>query len=89
MISLTQQRVKIKKTYFYNFYIIMSAFYTFLSNLYNCLLKFISLIILLGEMLKISGEVRCHPQAGAHLPHLPPNSGLAFKVVNIHNSHFL
>ena len=28
--------------------IIMSAFYTLLSSLYNCLLKFISLIILLG-----------------------------------------
>ena len=28
----------------------MSAFYTFLSSLYNCLLKFISLIILLGEV---------------------------------------
>ena len=49
MISPSRQRVKIKKC-FYNFYIIMSAFYTFLSSLINCLLKFISLIILLGEV---------------------------------------
>ena len=28
----------------------MSAFYTFLSSLYYCRLKFISLIILLGEV---------------------------------------
>ena len=65
MISPSLQRVKIKKPYFNDFYIIMSASYTFLSSLYNCLLKFISLIILLGEVrkfleevLKISGEVR-------------------------------
>ena len=31
----------------------MSAFYTFLSSLYNCFLKFILSIILLGEVLKI------------------------------------
>ena len=50
MISPSRQRIRIKKIpYFYNFYIIMSAFYTFLSSLYNCLLKFISLI-LLGEV---------------------------------------
>ena len=56
----------------------MSAFYTFLSSLYNCLLKFISLKILLGEVqnflrevLKISGEVRTSP-------HLFPKSGLGF-----------
>ena len=35
----------------------MSAFYTFLLSLYNCLLKFISLIILLGEVQKFLGEV--------------------------------
>ena len=35
----------------------MSEFYTFLSSLYNCLLKFISLIILLGEVRKFLGEV--------------------------------
>ena len=56
----------------------MSAFYTFLSGLYNCLLKFISLKILLGEVqnflrevLKISGEVRTSP-------HLSPKFGLGF-----------
>ena len=56
----------------------MSAFYAFLSSLYNCLLKFISLIILLGEVrrflgevLKISGELQSSPRGGAHLPHLP------------------
>ena len=47
MISPSRQRVKNKKvSNFYNFYIIMSAFYTFLSSLYNCLLKFILLLIL-------------------------------------------
>ena len=51
------------------------AFYTFLFNLYNCLLKFISLTILLEEVLKISEEVQSHPRGGAHLP---PKSGLAF-----------
>ena len=70
MISLSRQRVKIKKTpYLYNFHIIMFAFYTFLSSLYNCLcfVQFILLVILLGEvrkflgeMLKISGEVQSH-----------------------------
>ena len=52
----------------------MSAFYTFLSSLYNYILKFISLIILsgevrqfLGEVLKISGEVQSRPRGGAHL----------------------
>ena len=56
----------------------MSAFYTFLSSLYNCLLKFILLIILgemrkfLGEVLTISGEVQSHPRGGGHLPALPP-----------------
>ena len=58
----------------------MFAFYTFLSSLYNCLLKSIFLIILLqevqkflGEVLKISGEVQRHPRGGAHLP---PKFGL-------------
>ena len=57
----------------------MFAFYTFLSSLYNCLLKLISLIILLGEVrkvlgevLKISEEVQSHPRGGAHLPAPPP-----------------
>ena len=52
-------------------------FYTFLSSLYNCLLKFTSLTILsgevrkfLGEVLKISGEVRSHPCAP---PRTSPN----------------
>ena len=55
----------------------MSAFYTFLSSLYNCVLKFILLIILLGEVqkflgkvLKISGEVQSHPRGA--LPHTSP-----------------
>ena len=34
----------------------MSAFYTFLSSLYSCLLKFILLTILLGEVRKFLGE---------------------------------
>ena len=53
----------------------MSAFDTFLSSLYNCLLKSISLIISLAEVrnfieevLKISGEV----QSNAHHPAPPP-----------------
>ena len=80
MISPSRQRVKIP--YFYNFHII---FYTFLSSLYNCLLKFILLIILLGEVqkllgevLKISGEVQSHSRGGVHLPivHTTPKSGL-------------
>ena len=33
------------------------AFYTFLLSLYNCLLKFISLTILLGEVRMFLGEV--------------------------------
>ena len=57
MMSPSRQRVKIKKISYFNimmirtknFYImILSAFYTFLSSLYNCLLKFISLILLGG-----------------------------------------
>ena len=57
----------------------MSAFHT-LSNLYNCLLKFISLIVLgevrkfLGKVLKISGEVQSHSRGGAHLPASPSKS---------------
>ena len=69
MNSPSRQRVKINK---------IPAFYTFLSSLYNCLLKFILLIILLGEMrkfigevLKISGEVQSHLRGGAHLPSKP------------------
>ena len=57
----------------------MSAFYTFLSSLYNCLLRCISFIILLvevrkflGEVLKFSGEVQSHPRGGVHLPAPPP-----------------
>ena len=57
----------------------MSAFYTFLLSLYNCILKFISLIILLGEVrkflakvLKILAGVQSHPRGGAHLPAPPP-----------------
>ena len=53
----------------------MSAFYTFFSSLYNCLLIVISLIISLGEVrkfigevLKISGEVQSNPGGGVHLP---------------------
>ena len=51
----------------------MSVFYTFLSSLYDCLLRLISLIILLGEVQKflgevlkvIPGEVRTSPQNAA------------------------
>ena len=56
----------------------MSAFYTFLSSLYNCLIKFISLIILrevrkfLGEVLKISGEMQSHPREVRTSQHPPP-----------------
>ena len=39
--------------------IIMSAFYTLLSSLYNCLLKFISLMILLGEVRMFLGGGGC------------------------------
>ena len=61
MISPSRQRVEIKKIrYFYNFHIIMFAFYIFLSSLCNCLLKSILLIILLVQVLKISGEVQSH-----------------------------
>ena len=49
----------------------MFAFYTFLSSLYNWLLKSILLIILLGEVqkflgevLKISGEVQLKSSQG-------------------------
>ena len=66
----------------------MSAFYTFLSSLYNCLLKFISLIILLGEVrkflakvMKISGGVQSHHPGGAHLP---PKSGLAGRRMRLY-----
>ena len=53
----------------------MFAFYTFLSSLYNYLLKSILFTILLeevrkflGEELKISGEVQSHSRGRAHLP---------------------
>ena len=56
------------------------GFCTFLSSLYNCLLKFVLSIKLLGEVqnflrevLKISGEVQSYPREGAHHP---PRSGL-------------
>ena len=39
----------------------MSAFYTFLSSLINCLLKFISLMILLGEVRKFLEEAHLAP----------------------------
>ena len=78
MISPSRQRVKIP--YFYNFHIV---FYTFLSSLYNCLLKFILLIVLLGEVqkllgevLKISGEVQSHPMGRCAPPRTYPKSGL-------------
>ena len=78
MISPGRQRVKIKKylynLYFYDFHIIRFAFYTCLSSLYNYHLKYISLIILLGEVQKFLGEVlkisggAVIPGGGAHLP---------------------
>ena len=62
----------------------MSAFYTFLSSLYNCLLKFIPLIILLGEVLKILGEVQSYPRVDAHLP---PKSGLVWAALTKMKEH--
>ena len=62
----------------------MYAFCTFLSSLYNCLLKCISLILLgevrrfLEEVLKISGEVQSRPRGGAHLPPPPLNPALKY-----------
>ena len=56
VISPSRQRVKIKNNLIDNFCMIMSTFYTFLSSLYNCLLKFISLILLSGEVRKFLGE---------------------------------
>ena len=60
---------------------IMYKYYvnSFLPSSYNCLLKFISLIILLrevrkflGEVLKISGVVQSHPRGGqSHLSRNP------------------
>ena len=60
----------------------MFAFFTFLSSLHSCLLKFISLITFLGEVVKISGEVQSHPKGGAHLP---TKSGLACNKPCKHN----
>ena len=64
---------------------IMFAFYTFLPSLNNYLLKFISLIVILGEVrkflgevLKISGEVQSHPRGGAHLL---PKPGLGISTL--------
>ena len=56
----------------------MSAFYTFLSSLYNWLLKFISLIILLGEVLKNSEEVQSHPRRCAPPRTSPKKTDLGF-----------
>ena len=53
----------------------MFAFYTFLSILYNCLLKFILFMILLGGVQTFLEEV-------LKIAHLPPKSGLAFTEVN-------
>ena len=57
----------------------MSVFYTFLSSLYNCLLKFILFTVLLGEVrkflwevLKISGEVQSH-RRGCAPPRTSPS----------------
>ena len=63
----------------------MFAFYTFLSSLYNGLLKFVSLIILLGEVAKVlrkggenfrrgakSSQGRCAPPPKIR-PWLPQN----------------
>ena len=68
-----------KIPHFYNFYIIMPAFYTFLSSLYNIVFLNLFHLILLGEVqkflrevLKVSREVPSHPRGGAHLPTLPP-----------------
>ena len=89
MISPGRQRVKIKKylynLYFYDFHIIRFAFYTCLSSLYNYHLKYISLIILLGEVQKFLGEA-LKISGGAVIPggggvrtslHLSLKSGLA------------
>ena len=77
MVSPSRQRVKIKKYLtFITFIYLCLHLCLFLSSLYNYLLKFISLMILLGEVrnfleevLKISYE-RCKfiSGGGAHLP---------------------
>ena len=79
MISPSRQRIKIKKYFtFITFIYLCLHLILFLSSLYNCLLKFILLIILLGEVrkflgevLKIAGEVQSYPRGGAHLPQNP------------------
>ena len=75
----------------------MSAFYTFLSSLYNFLLKFISLIILLGqvrtflgEVLKISREVQSHPRC-VPPPKIRPwflYTGISKSLLQVFNSLF-
>ena len=60
----------------------MFAFYTFLSSLYN-LLKFILLIILLGEMQKFLGEVL--KISGEEPPRTSPqNPALSLFVLRSH-----
>ena len=54
----------------------MPPFYTFLSSLYNCHLRFISLMIPLGEVGKFSGKVLKISVEVQTSPHLPPKSGL-------------
>ena len=72
MISPSRQRVKIKKYFtFITFIYLCLHFILFLSSLYNCLLKFILFIILLGEVRKLLGEVQSYPRGGAHLPQNP------------------
>ena len=68
----------------------MSVFYTFLSSLYNCLLKFILFTILLGEVrkflwevLKISGEVQNHRRGDVHLPAPPRYAVVTHKTSDL------
>ena len=55
----------------------MSVFYTFLSSLHNCLLKFILLIILLGGGAKVFRGGAENFRRGKTSPYLPQKSGLA------------
>ena len=64
------------------------AFYTFLLRLYNCLLKYISLTILLGKVRKFLKEVLKIPEEMQRRisPHLSPKSSLAINQIT--QGHF-
>ena len=76
MISRTEQQMRTVYTnlvftqtlrsHAYNHYALkIMTYYIFLSSLYNCLLRFISLTILFGEVRKFLGEVLKNFRRGA------------------------